>query len=46
MSSKAWHYVVFFVVATGAVYVGNYLYSLRNKARIAPPDAVTLAPTH
>lgn len=45
MQSKIAPYVVFFLVATAAVYTGNWLYSLRNKARIAPPDVVSINPT-
>jgi len=46
MESKNWKpLVVFFVVVTAAVFTGNYLYSLRNKARIAPPDSTSVTPT-
>lgn len=36
--------VVFFVVVTAAVYTGNYLYGLRHKAKIAPPDTTAITP--
>lgn len=44
MESRVSQLVVFFLVGTAAVYAGNYLYSLRNKARIAPPDTTSVLP--